>query len=131
MLMGGPQQTASCRLCLPVDIRSMSTLLLSTGVVAIAEMGDKTQLLAFVLAARYKKPIPIILGILAATIVNHALAGALGAWIAANVSPHTMRWVLGISFIAMAAWILVPDKISEEDTQIKHKLGVFGTTIVR
>lgn len=108
----------------------MEALYISTGVVALAEMGDKTQLLAFILAARFKKPVPIILGILLATLVNHGLAGALGAWITSVVSPDTMRWVLGLSFIAMAVWTLIPDKIEEEETQIAQKLGVFGATLV-
>jgi Ca2+/H+ antiporter, TMEM165/GDT1 family len=105
-------------------------LYISTGVVALAEMGDKTQLLAFILAARFKKPVPIVLGILCATLVNHGLAGALGAWITSVVSPDTMRWVLGLSFIAMAIWTLIPDKIEEEETQVAQKLGVFGATLV-
>ena len=109
---------------------SMEALYISTGVVALAEMGDKTQLLAFILAARFKKPVPIILGILLATLVNHGLAGALGAWITSVISPDTMRWVLGLSFIAMAIWTLIPDKIEEEETKVAQKLGVFGATLV-
>ena len=93
-------------------------------------MGDKTQLLAFILAARFKKPLPIIAGILCATLVNHGLAGALGAWITAHVSAQVLRWVLGLSFIGMAAWTLIPDKIEDEETQVAHKLGVFGATLV-
>ena len=108
----------------------MEALLVSTGVVALAEIGDKTQLLAFILATRFKKPLPIILGILVATLVNHGLAGALGAWITALLSPEVLRWVLGASFIAMAAWTLIPDKIEDEETQIASKLGVFGATLV-
>jgi len=108
----------------------IESLLVSTGVVALAEIGDKTQLLAFLLAARFKKPLPIILGILAATIVNHGLAGALGAWITVNVSPDILRWVLGASFIGMAIWTLIPDKIEEEESLIAQKLGVFGATLV-
>ena len=108
----------------------MEALFVSTGVVALAEIGDKTQLLAFILAARFKKPLPIIAGILAATIINHGLAGALGAWITAAISPEVLRWVLGASFIAMAAWTLIPDKIEDEETQIASKLGVFGATFV-
>jgi putative Ca2+/H+ antiporter (TMEM165/GDT1 family) len=108
----------------------MESLFVSTGVVALAEIGDKTQLLAFILAARFKKPVPIIAGILVATLVNHGLAGALGAWITSMVSPDVMRWVLGASFIAMAIWTLIPDKIEEEETQVAHKLGVFGATLV-
>lgn len=108
----------------------MESLLVSTGVVALAEIGDKTQLLAFILAARFKKPLPIILGILCATIVNHGMAGALGAWITTTVSPEVLRWVLGASFIGMAIWTLIPDEIEEEETRIASKLGVFGATLI-
>lgn len=108
----------------------MEALLLSAGVVALAEIGDKTQLLAFLLAARFKKPVPIILGILVATVLNHGLAGAVGAWITHNVSPEILRWVLGASFIGMAIWTLIPDEIEDEETQIARRLGVFGATLV-
>jgi putative Ca2+/H+ antiporter (TMEM165/GDT1 family) len=108
----------------------VESVLVSTGVVALAEIGDKTQLLAFILAARFKKPLPIILGILVATLVNHGIAGALGAWITATISPEILRWVLGLSFIGMAIWTLVPDKIEDEETQIAQRLGVFGATLV-
>lgn len=108
----------------------MEALFISTGVVALAEIGDKTQLLAFILAARFKKPLPIIAGILCATLVNHGLAGALGAWITSAVSPQVLRWVLGASFIGMAIWTLIPDKIEEEETQVARRLGVFGATLV-
>ena len=108
----------------------MESFWVSTGVVALAEMGDKTQLLAFLLAARFKRPVPIIAGIFLATIVNHGLAGALGAWITTTLSPQTMRWVLGISFLAMAAWTLIPDKIDDEESSIATRFGVFGATLV-
>jgi Ca2+/H+ antiporter, TMEM165/GDT1 family len=108
----------------------MEALLVSTGVVALAEIGDKTQLLAFILAARFKKPLPIIAGIFCATVVNHGLAGALGAWITHNVSTEVLRWVLGVSFIAMAVWTMIPDKIEDEETQIAKKFGVFGATLI-
>jgi putative Ca2+/H+ antiporter (TMEM165/GDT1 family) len=108
----------------------MEALLISTGVVALAEIGDKTQLLAFILAARFKKPLPIIAGILCATLINHGLAGALGAWITSVVQPDTLRWVLGLSFIGMAVWTMIPDKIEEEETRIAGRLGVFGATFV-
>ena len=108
----------------------VESLLVSTGVVALAEIGDKTQLLAFILAARFKKPLPIIAGILVATLVNHGLAGALGAWITAAVSPDILRWVLGASFIGMAIWTMIPDKIEEEEAQVAKRLGVFGATLV-
>jgi putative Ca2+/H+ antiporter (TMEM165/GDT1 family) len=108
----------------------MEALFVSTGVVALAEIGDKTQLLAFILAARFKKPMPIITGILCATVINHGLAGALGAWITTTVSPDILRWILGASFIGMAVWTLIPDKIEDEETQVASKLGVFGATFV-
>ena len=108
----------------------MDSLLVSTGVVALAEIGDKTQLLAFILAARFKKPVPIILGILAATVVNHGLAGALGAWIMSVVSPAVLRWALGASFIGMAVWTMIPDKIEDEETQVAKRFGVFGATLI-
>ena len=107
----------------------MEAFLISTGIVALAEIGDKTQLLAFILAARFKRPLPIILGIFVATVVNHAFAGALGAWITTLVGPETLRWVLGISFLAMAAWTLIPDKFDESDAKLT-RAGVFVTTVV-
>jgi len=108
----------------------MEALFISTGVVALAEIGDKTQLLAFILAARFKKPLPIVAGILVATLVNHGLAGALGAWITSVVSPEILRWVLGLSFIGMAVWTLTPDKIEDEETRAAQRLGVFGATLI-
>jgi putative Ca2+/H+ antiporter (TMEM165/GDT1 family) len=107
----------------------MEAFLISTGIVALAEIGDKTQLLAFILAAKFRKPVPIILGILAATLVNHGFAGALGAWITSLLSPQTLRWVLGVSFLAMAGWTLIPDKFEEEDAQLA-KSGVFVATLI-
>jgi Ca2+/H+ antiporter, TMEM165/GDT1 family len=114
----------------PARESDMEALLISTGVVALAEIGDKTQLLAFILAARFKKPLPIILGILVATLVNHGLAGALGAWITTSVSPEILRWVLGLSFIGMAAWTMIPDKIEEEETRVATRFGIFGATLI-
>ena len=108
----------------------MESLFVSTGVVALAEIGDKTQLLAFLLATRFKKPVPIIAGILVATILNHALAGALGAWITAVLSPEVLRWILGLSFLGMAVWTMIPDKIEEEEMQVARKFGVFGATLI-
>ena len=113
----------------PVSEILLEAFLLSTGIVALAEMGDKTQLLALVLAARFRRPVPIILGILVATLVNHALAGALGAWITSVVSAEALRWVLGLSFIAMAAWMLIPDKIEVGESQ-PPRFGVFGATLI-
>ncbi|HOB65144.1 TMEM165/GDT1 family protein [Ottowia sp.] len=109
----------------------MEAFLVSTGIVALAEMGDKTQLLSLVLAARFRKPWPIVLGILAATLANHALAGAVGSWVQAQLGPQVLRWVLGLSFIAMAVWMLIPDKLDEDDEpSAASRLGVFGTTLV-
>ena len=111
----------------------MEALLISTGIVALAEMGDKTQLLAFLLAARFKKPLPINAGSLCATVVNHGLAGALGAWITASLSPEILRWVLGASFIGMAAWTLIPDKIEDDEDDegdMGGRWGVFGATLI-
>lgn len=107
----------------------MEALLVSTGIVALAEIGDKTQLLAFILAAKFRRPVPITLGILLATLVNHGFAGALGSWITTLLGPETLRWVLGISFLAMAAWTLIPDEFDEEDAKLA-RFGVFGTTLV-
>jgi Ca2+/H+ antiporter, TMEM165/GDT1 family len=108
----------------------MEALLISTGVVALAEIGDKTQLLAFILAARFRKPLPIIAGILIATLFNHGIAGALGAWIVQVADPEILRWILGLSFIGMAAWTLIPDKIEAGETRAAQRLGVFGATLV-
>ncbi|MHA4869049.1 TMEM165/GDT1 family protein [Duganella sp. PWIR1] len=107
----------------------MEAFLVSTGIVALAEIGDKTQLLAFVLAARFRRPLPIVAGIFVATIANHAFAAAIGAWITSLMGPELLRWVLGGSFLAMAAWTLVPDKLDEEDTQLA-RYGVFLTTLI-
>ena len=109
----------------------MDAFLISTGIVALAEMGDKTQLLSLVLAARFRKPWPIVAGILAATVLNHALAGAVGSWVTHLLGPNVLRWVLGLSFLAMAAWMLVPDQLDEdEDAQPAPRMGVFMTTAV-
>ena len=107
----------------------MTAFLISIGVVALAEIGDKTQLLALALAAKYRKPWPIILGILLATLANHFLAGAVGTWLTRTVGPEAMRWALGLSFIAMALWMLVPDKL-DADPQKVSRYGVFGTTLI-
>jgi putative Ca2+/H+ antiporter (TMEM165/GDT1 family) len=107
----------------------MEAFLISTGLVALAEIGDKTQLLSFMLAARYKRPWPIIWGIFVATALNHAFASALGAWIAGLVEPMTLRWILAVSFVAMAVWMLIPDKLDDTASQRGH-LGVFGATVV-
>lgn len=108
----------------------MEALLVSTGIVALAEIGDKTQLLSLVLAARYKKPWPIVAGIFVATLLNHAIAGAVGAWLMHELGPVLMRWILGVSFIAMAGWMLVPDKLDDGDASRRKVGGVFLTTAV-
>jgi len=108
----------------------MEAFLVSTGVVALGEMGDKTQLLAIVLAAAFRKPLPIIAGIFVATIVNHAAAGAVGGWVAAALGPDVLRWVIGVSFLLMAGWMLIPDKLDDTNLQSRSRLGVFGTTVV-
>jgi len=107
----------------------MEAFLVSTGVVALGEMGDKTQLLALMLAARFRRPWPIVAGILVATLVNHALAGAVGAWVAQALGPSVLRWLIGLSFIAMAAWMLIPDKADEAEGGGARR-GVFATTLV-
>jgi putative Ca2+/H+ antiporter (TMEM165/GDT1 family) len=108
----------------------MEAFLVSTGIVALAEMGDKTQLLALLLAARFRKPWPIVLGIFVATIANHAMAGAVGAWVTTVIGPQVLRWILGGSFLAMAVWMLIPDKLDDDDTSSTPKFGVFGTTVL-
>ena len=109
----------------------MESFFVSTGIVALAEMGDKTQLLSLVLAAKFRRPIPIILGILVATLLNHAGAGAIGAWITTFLGENTLRWVLGLGFLAMAVWIMIPDKLDEDDAKIdaSHH-SIFVTTVI-
>ena len=108
----------------------MEAFHVSAGTVALAEIGDKTQLLAFILAARFKTPVPIVLGILVATLLNHAMAGALGAWLMSVADPMMLRWGLGLSFLAMAAWTLVPDKADDNASHQVGRFGVFGVTLV-
>jgi putative Ca2+/H+ antiporter (TMEM165/GDT1 family) len=108
----------------------MEAFFVATGVVALAEMGDKTQLLALILAARFRKPWPIVAGIFAATVLNHALAGAVGNWVTHFLGADLLRWILGGSFIAMALWMLIPDKIDDGDVPKSSKFGVFGTTLL-
>ena len=108
----------------------MEAFLVSAGVVALAEIGDKTQLLAFVLAARFRRPLPIIAGILCATIVNHSIAGAVGSWLVHALGPELMRIALALSFFAMAVWILVPDTLDAGAADAAPRFGVFGTTVV-
>jgi putative Ca2+/H+ antiporter (TMEM165/GDT1 family) len=107
----------------------MDAFLVSTGIVALAEIGDKTQLLAFLLAARFRRPLPIVFGIFAATVANHAFAAAVGALVSRLLGPDVMRWVLGLAFIGMAAWIMVPDDI-DADEAAPARFGVFLTTVI-
>jgi len=107
----------------------MEAFLISSGIVALAEIGDKTQLLSLLLAAKFRRPVPIILGIFVATLLNHAFAGALGSWITLFLGKDVMRWVLGLSFLGMAVWTLIPDKL--DDVAAKPaRFGVFGTTLI-
>jgi putative Ca2+/H+ antiporter (TMEM165/GDT1 family) len=109
----------------------MEALLVSTGIVALAEIGDKTQLLSLVLAAKFRKPVPIILGILVATLLNHAGAGAIGAWVTTLLGENALRWILGLSFLAMAVWIMIPDKLDDGEVKVDAThYGVFGATVV-
>lgn len=107
----------------------MEAFITSAVAVAIGEIGDKTQLLAFVLTARYRKPWPIIFGIIVATTVNHALAGALGGWIGALLTPENLRIPLGLSFLILAAWMLKPDKLDDTPGAIDRH-GPFVATLI-
>jgi putative Ca2+/H+ antiporter (TMEM165/GDT1 family) len=108
----------------------VEAFLISTGVVALGEMGDKTQLLAFLLAAKFKRPVPIILGVLAATLLNHTAAGAVGGWVASQLGPNLLRWVIGLGFLGMAGWVLIPDQADEQAVLAPQRFGVFGTTVL-
>jgi len=107
----------------------MQAFLIATGLVALAEIGDKTQLLAFMLAARFRRPLPIVLGIFVATVLNHAAAGAVGSWLTGLIGPVALRWGLGLSFLAMAGWMLIPDKLDADEAP-KPGHGVFVTTVI-
>lgn len=108
----------------------MEALFVSTGLVTLAEIGDKTQLLSLVLAARFRQPLTIALGILIATLANHALAGALGAWLGSLLEPEILRWILALSFLAMAVWMLIPDRLEGDEATGTPPLGVLATTVV-
>ena len=109
---------------------TLEALIVSIGIVALAEIGDKTQLLTLLLASRYRKPWPICAGIIIATLFNHAAAGAVGAWLTRMIGPDVMRWLLGISFIAMAAWMLIPDRLDDDAGAARRMGGVFMTTTI-
>ena len=110
----------------------MYEFLLSTAIVALAEMGDKTQLLALLLAARFRKPIPILIAILLATLINHGLSAVLGQWVTTVIGPEVLLWIVSIGFIAMAIWMLIPDELGDENASINkwQKFGVFGATFI-
>jgi putative Ca2+/H+ antiporter (TMEM165/GDT1 family) len=109
----------------------MESFIVSTSVVALAEVGDKTQLLSLILAARYKKPVPIIFGTLIATLLNHAAAGGLGTWLSGSLSPNIINWAVVVSFALMAVWILIPDKLDGDELQtVKKTTGIFATTVI-
>jgi putative Ca2+/H+ antiporter (TMEM165/GDT1 family) len=110
----------------------MYEFLLSTAIVALAEMGDKTQLLALLLAARFRKPVPILVAILLATLINHGLSAVLGQWVTTVIRPEVLLWIVSIGFIAMAVWMLIPDELGDENASINkwQKFGVFGATFI-
>jgi len=107
----------------------MDAFLVSTGIVALSELGDKTQLLAMVLAARFRQPVPIILAILVATLANHALAGLAGTWLG-SIGGGWLRWIVAISFAGMAVWVLIPDKLDQEPAASERRRNAFLTTLV-
>ncbi|MFT4020426.1 MAG: TMEM165/GDT1 family protein [Acinetobacter sp.] len=110
----------------------MMTFLFSLAAVFISEVGDKTQLLALLLAAKFRKPIPILLAILAATMLNHGLSAVLGQWLTTVLKPDVMIWMLAVGFIAMAIWMLIPDSLDDESDRIAkwQRFGVFGATFI-
>ncbi|CAK9891285.1 MULTISPECIES: TMEM165/GDT1 family protein [Pseudomonas] len=108
----------------------LESLLVPTAIVALAEIGDKTQLLALILAARFRKPWPIIAGIIAATLANHAAAGAVGAWVSTFFSAVTLHWILAASFAATALWTLIPDKMDDDEASTARRFGPFLTTLI-
>jgi len=112
-------------------VHMLQSFLVSTSVVALAEVGDKTQLLSLVLAARYRKPVPIVLGVLVATLINHACAGGMGTLLSRILSQNLLNWAIVGSFVLMAGWILIPDKLDEDEVATSRKpMGVFTTTVV-
>lgn len=108
----------------------LESLFVPTGIVALAEIGDKTQLLALLLAARFRRPWPIIWGIVVATLANHFAAGAVGNWVAGFFSATTLSWVLAACFAAVAVWTLIPDKLDDDEASALNKYGPFLTTLI-
>ncbi|RUR12487.1 TMEM165/GDT1 family protein [Legionella sp. km772] len=108
----------------------MQAFFTSILIVVLAELGDKTQLLALVLAVRFKKPLPIILAILCATLINHSLAGFIGVWLSYLINPYILRWIVAILFFGMGIWMLFPDHLEEDELSIKNNLGVFSATLI-
>lgn len=108
----------------------MDAFLIPVGVIAVAELGDKTQLMAFLLAARYRTALPVIAGIFLATVANHGLAGGLGVWLATLVAPGTLRWIVGIAFLAVAAWMLLPERPAANDEVPSRRFGPFMATLL-
>ena len=108
----------------------MQTLLVSLVAVAVAEIGDKTQLLSLVLAARYRRPWPICSGVLVATFANHLAAGEAGALVTSWLSPSVLRWSMGLSFLSVAIWALFPDKLDSDEANRASRNGVFATTLI-
>ena len=110
----------------------LSAFLISLAVVALSEMGDKTQLLALLLAAKFRKPVPILIAIFLATLVNHGVSAVLGQWITTVLSPIVLLWIVSLGFIAMAVWMLIPDELGDESGSINkwQKYGVFSATFV-
>ncbi|SEI84015.1 Putative Ca2+/H+ antiporter, TMEM165/GDT1 family [Pseudomonas linyingensis] len=111
-------------------MEALQSLFVPTGLVALAEIGDKTQLLALLLAARFRRPWPIIWGILVATVANHFAAGAVGKWVASFFSEATLSWILAASFLAVAAWMLIPDKLDDDEESHLKRYGPFLTTLI-
>lgn len=108
----------------------LESLLVPTGIVTLAEIGDKTQLLALVLAARFRKPWPIVAGIIVATLANHAVAGVVGSWIADWLTPVVLNSILAVAFLAVAAWTLIPDTLDENEGSRFKRHGAFITTLI-
>lgn len=108
----------------------MEAFLVSAAAIALAEIGDKSQLLAFLLAARFRRSLPILAGLALATLVNHSIAGAVGAWLASVVDADVLRWLLGAGFLLMAGWMLIPDRPDPDEIQLRSTFGVFGASLV-